>query len=174
MKKILLDSDVIRHFIKGDSLSLLPKIYPGRLVIIDVVKNELCRSKSLESIIHNFITFMKIEELDFSGDLKMLKEYASLLKNGRGQGESAVMAVALHSKDIVASSNLKDIAEYCLINKIEYITTMDILVEAEKHKIMTEKECDEFIGKVLAAGSKLPCDRLKVYKSKFLAPKKEI
>jgi len=42
--KILLDSDVVRHFINGNQLLMLTRIFPNRFVMPDKVKNELCRS----------------------------------------------------------------------------------------------------------------------------------
>lgn len=166
--KILLDSDVIRHFLKADSLLLLPKIYPKRLVILDIVKNELCRSKSLITPINNFISFSKIEILDFTGRTDIMSEYVQLQKRGFGEGESACMAVARFDKQIIASSNLRDIQKYCSDNSITYITTMDILVEAFEKKHLTESECDYFIYNVKSKGSKLPCDTIKEYIKKYL------
>ena len=40
--KIVLDADVINHFVRGNRLSLLPKIFPEyQFVVLDVVKKEL-------------------------------------------------------------------------------------------------------------------------------------
>ena len=80
-----------------------------------------------------------------------------------GEGESACMAVARFEKEYIASSNLKDIKAYCSEHGIIYYTTMDLLVEAINKKIMTEKECDQFINDVKAKGSRLPCNTMKEY-----------
>lgn len=162
-KRILLDSDVIRHFIKGSTLSDLPRIFPKRLLMLKNVKDELCRTKSLQVMVTNFISFCKIEELDFPNDGKVLKAYAELLAEGRGDGESSIMAVARYNDHIVASSNLKDIIDYCSEHKITYLTTMDILVIALRDKVYTEAECDYFIYKVKSAKSKLPVDTMQEY-----------
>lgn len=163
-KKILLDSDVIRHFIKGSSLLDLPRIFPDRLLMLKNVKDELCRSKSLQPIVTNFISFCNIEEIDFPhDDARIVKAYAELIKEGRGEGESSIMAVARFLDRIVASSNLKDIKDYCCQHKIEYLTTMDVLVIALKNEIYTEAECDYFIYNVKSKGSKLPVDSMQEY-----------
>lgn len=40
--KIVLDADVINHFVRGGELSLLPKIFPEfQYIVLDVVKKEL-------------------------------------------------------------------------------------------------------------------------------------
>ena len=56
----------------------------------------------------------------------------------------------------LASSNLKDIANYCKMHQITYLTTMDFLCKAVEEKMMSVKDCDDFIQKVLKAGSRLP------------------
>lgn len=162
LPSILLDSDVIRHFIAGGRLLQLTSIFPGRFVMLEKVKSELCRSKSLELQVNNLLTFTKIPVIPFPTDINVIREYAQLIKKF-GEGESACMAVAKYSKQYIASSNLKDIKAYCIQNSITYLTTMDILVEAFLKKIMTEAECDQFIHDVLAKGSKLPCKSLQEY-----------
>lgn len=116
--KILLDSDVIRHFLNGSQIQKLPSILPNRLVILDVVKRELCRSKRLITPVTNFISFFKIEELTFPKEIEIIKEYADLTSKGFGDGESACMAVAKYEGYHIASSNLRDIEEYCQKNAL--------------------------------------------------------
>ena len=65
-----------------------------------------------------------------------------------GDGEAACMAVAKYTKDYIASSNLKDIKDYCDYFGITYLTTMDILLEGYYKQIMTEAQCDAFIKEV--------------------------
>ena len=54
-KKILIDSDVIRHFIKGKSTDKLSKIFPNNMYIIDIVEAEICRSKYIKPIVQELI-----------------------------------------------------------------------------------------------------------------------
>lgn len=77
----------------------------------------------------------------------------------KGDAESACLAVVRNTNDILASSKLRDIASYCKMHSIDYPTTMDFLCEALKKGILSEVECDAFIAKVKAAGSKLPVNR---------------
>lgn len=160
--KILLDSDVIRHFLKGGILDL-PKIYPGRLVILDIVKSELFRSRHLQIPVNNFISLCKIEVAPFpTYKLEIMQEYAAL-KRRFGDGESACMALARYERHYIASSNLKDIKGYCEQNGIIYLTTMDILLEGLNKRILKEEDCDRFIKRVKEKGSKLPVDNMKEY-----------
>jgi hypothetical protein len=73
------------------------------------------------------------------------------------------MAYCKFNKDVLASSNLKDISQYCQDNGIEYVTTMDFLVEAKESGLLSEIEYNEFIKTVKAKGSKLPFNTIAEY-----------
>jgi hypothetical protein len=81
----------------------------------------------------------------------------------KGDGESACLAVARYNKNILASSNLKDIKNYCAMHKIDYLTTMDFLCAALNTGIFNEARCDAFLQKVIAEGGKLPVKKMKDY-----------
>ncbi len=165
--KILLDADIIIHFIKADKILYLPKIYHHRLLLLDVVESELLRYHSMRKYIENLTNRTGIELITFPDDIEIIKEYSYLTDElGKGEGESACLAVAKHKKYIIASSNLKDIKKYCLENGIIYFTTMDVLVEAWKKGIMSEEECDDFIRVVRDKGSHLPCYSIQEYLQK--------
>lgn len=159
---ILLDSDVVRHFLNGNRIHQLSAIFPNRFVMLDKVKDELCRSKSLVTPVTNFLSMFKIPVISFPANGEIIKEYALLIRKF-GVGESACMAVARFQNQYIASSNLKDIKHYCVLNGITYLTTMDILEEALNKKTLSEKECDDFITEVKAKGSRLPCNTMKEY-----------
>lgn len=59
-------------------------------------------------------------------------------------------------KDVLGSSNLKDIKEYCAENQITCLTTVDFLYYAFIRNKMTKDEIVTFIADVMAKGSKLP------------------
>lgn len=165
-KLILLDADVISHFINGGQFALLPTIFPYKKVLLDVVANELRASYKFKNYIDNVISSGLIQEITFQGDKQITMEYAKLIRTF-GKGESACMAYCKFNKDILASSNLKDITAYCEENNITYVTTMDFLVEALNSKKITEKDCDNFISTVKAVGSKLPVNNISEYISKY-------
>lgn len=152
--KILLDCDVIIHFSKAGKQLLLPKIFPDRFVILDKVKSELEKYRGNQVPVNKFIEFSKIPVIPMPSSVEVIKEY-SFLKKTKGDGEAACMAVARHTKDYIASSNLRDIGQYCKLHGIVYLTTMDILLEAYLQGIMDEAECDGFIKEVKEKKSKL-------------------
>ena len=152
--KIVVDSDVLIHFAKGGVLSLLPGIFLEYQYVI--LKNVYDEVRTLHTQLDNQIHFLKnivLEEFAPTGE--MLLEYANL-RNTFGDGESACMAYCKFNHDVVGSSNLKDIKEYCNAHGITYVTTLDFLYYAFKRDILTADECNKIIQTVRTHGSKLP------------------
>lgn len=160
-KKIIIDADVIIHFSKADQLGILHMIYPNQIFLLDFVFNEVFIG-NLKIQVENMIRFGFIKELEFNDDITVLREFA-FLKRKYGIGESACMAYCRYHDDVLASSNLRDIKQYCEQHKIQYLTTMDFLLAAYEKGILSESGCDQFIKKVLSKGSKLPVSSLRKY-----------
>lgn len=152
--RIVLDADVIIHFSKGGLLSLLPRIFPEyEYVVLDKVYNEL---SSVKNQLDNHILYLRnITKLDFKPTLEMMREYAAL-KSRFGDGESACMAYCRYTANIIGSSNLRDIKNYCNEHQITFLTTLDFIYYAWQRRLLTEKECAEFISDVTVRGSRLP------------------
>lgn len=163
---ILLDADVISHFIKGGLFGILPCIFRYNKVILNIVADELRQNRKLKQYIDNVIKSRIFCEIEFPSDKELVLEYARLIKTF-GKGESACMAYCKFRKHILASSNLKDILKYCEENRIVYLTTMDFLAEAFRTKQISENDCNEFIQKVKASGSKLPVDTIAEYLTRY-------
>lgn len=172
-RDILIDADVVSHFvIAGKSLSL-KKIFPDNTIyILDKVHAELQRwpSPALRTQVSILLSKKIIKLMDFPDDNpKIIKEYAWIKTMlFKGEGESACLAVARYNNKIVASSNLKDIKIYCENHHIDYLTTMDFLCEALRKEVFTESVCDTFIKAVKSAGSKLPVNSMQEYSCKTL------
>lgn len=66
------------------------------------------------------------------------------------------MAYCRFTYNVLGSSNLRDISDYCKKNGITYLTTIDFLYYAYIRKKMTEEECNTFIKEVNEKGSRLP------------------
>lgn len=160
-KKILLDADVIIHFCKGDSIGILPKIFSNPYFISDIVYSEVLSVRHRIEI-DNLLKYKFVEELEIKSEMSVFKEYVKLKKRF-GKGESACMAYCKIHRDIIGSSNLKDITTYCRENDIVYLTTMDFLETALETGKMSEAECDFFIYNVKSRGSKLPCNTIKEF-----------
>lgn len=170
-KSILIDSDVISHFISGGMLGLISDIFPtNKILLLDKVYAELERYHKRKPLIDKMISKGAFILFPFpEDDPDIMKEYAYIMKSlFKGNGESACMAVARFRNEIIASSNLKDIRQYCDLHTIDYLTTMDFLCSALQKGLIKHKECDDFISRVIRAGSKLPVIRMKDYKCRDL------
>ena len=152
--KIILDADVLIHFSKGGMLSILPEILPEYdHVVLSVVYNEII---SIQNQLDNQIHFLKNISLEnFNPTGEMMKEYA-LLRQNFGKGESACMSYCKYTHNVIGSSNLKDIKEYCEKEQITYLTTFDFLYYALKRGKLSAEECSQFISNVTTKGSRLP------------------
>ena len=165
--KIVLDADVIIHFVKGGQFSLLLDIFPEyQYIILDVVYDEVTVNKATKTQIDNTLKFLsaRIANVTFAPKGESRLEYARLRsKLLLGKGESACMVYCRDNHDVLGSSNLKDIKEYCSQYQITYLTTLDFLYYAYIRKKMSKVEIDAFIKDVRANGSKLPDKKKKKY-----------
>ena len=152
--KIILDADVLLHFAKAGRLNMLPEILPEyEHVVLSTVYDEI---GSIQNQLDNQVFFLKnISKETFNPTGEMMVEYARLLRTF-GKGESACMAYCRYTHNVIGSSNLKDIKEYCEKQQITYLTTIDFLYYAMKRGKMSVEECERFVKDVVAKGSKLP------------------
>ena len=155
LPKVLVDADVVSHFLQGEGLPLLNAVFPGRLAMLAQVEEELRVVRNFRTIIDNFITFCKVQQVNLPSTSAITLEYAQLLRTF-GKGESACMALARHRGNYIASSNLRDIKSYCQQHQITYYTTFDILHLAVTGQHLAVTACNAFITKVIAAGGRMP------------------
>jgi len=164
--QIVLDADVIIHFSQGGYLHLLPKVIPDcSFVVLSIVRNEL-RLNTKNELDNNITLLKNISLIDYNPVGEERREFARLTSLSGlclGKGESACMTYARFHHNVVGSSNLKDIKDYCSEFKISYLTTWDFLYYAYKAALMTKEEVYEFVLKVRKAGSILPDKDLETY-----------
>lgn len=147
-KIILLDCDLISHFIANSAINDLPQILsPHKCVVLDYVYSEVAARPMRLAFLQPLIDSGSIMKMAFPEDVEINKEFARIKSNKPiiGDGERACMAVARFTQDVVASSNFRDIAPYCTENRIFYLGTLDILSVAAIKGIYSEKQCDDFI-----------------------------
>lgn len=158
MVKIVLDADVIIHFVKGERLALLFEIFPEyEYLILDVVYEEVAKHDMTRIQVDNYLRFFPscVSEEKFLPIGESIREFVRL-QTFLGKGESACMVYCREHHEALGSSNLRDIMDYCAKHRITYLTTLDFLYYAFiRHKINREG-CNEFIQKVISKGSKLP------------------
>ncbi|AEA44772.1 hypothetical protein [Fluviicola taffensis] len=162
---LVFDADVLIHFIQGESFSDLRNIFPSnRKIVLDRVYMEVEKYKLSKTMLDSAIHQLKfIEIVQFPVNADMMKEYAHLTSAvmDMGAGESACMSFCKFTKDIVVSSNLRDVGEYCKRHTLDLLTTFDLIKEAYNSKLWTEEQYDAFISNVRAKGGRLPFKNLK-------------
>ena len=171
--KIVLDADVINHFVRGGLLSLLPNILPEyEFIVLNIVKQEL-PILILSTLDKQIKEKKNIKEEVFGLSSGEKKEYFRLTAtNGLrlGRGESACMVYCRFHKEVVGSSNTKDITRYCAENNITFLTTNDFLYYAIKRELLSIEQVVDFVDKVRNLGSFIPivdftkytCDKLEI------------
>lgn len=157
---ILLDADVVSHFIIAEETLTLPAIFPYPLCLLDKVHTELQRwpRPDLLGVLSELLSKKQIQLIPFPEENETIKKEYAWIKSMmfKGDGESACLAVARYQKNILASSNLKDIKHYCERHRIDYLTTMDFLCEALQIGIFDMDRCNRFLHKIRTSGNKLP------------------
>ena len=76
-------------------------------------------------------------------EFRLYTKLTSLPDNGHsiiGKGEAAAIALASTKKSIIASNNLKDVAQYVSELGLRHITTGDILKRALEVSLITESD----------------------------------
>ena len=74
--KIILDADVLIHFINGEQTGIINKIYENEIVLLDKVFEEVFKRSSNRVIIENLIKFRIIQEERFEDcSLDIKREY---------------------------------------------------------------------------------------------------
>lgn len=149
-RRVLLDCDIISHFIATGEIIYLSKILsPLEIVLLENVYIEATKIKKRKMEVDNWICFNKIPIIEFPSNHEVKKEYFKIKKENPliGDGERACMAVAKFNENIIASSNFKDIAKYCTEYSIDFLGTLDLLLLAIEKGIFDKTRCDEFIAK---------------------------
>lgn len=151
--KLIIDSDVISHFIRAGQIIHLPSIFKTKILMFDIVFKELEKWYTKRIQVDNLIRYKLIEVIPFPEDDKIAEEFFHIKKlRFYGDGEAACMAYAKFTQNIVASNNLKDIKNYCTLHNIEYVTTLDFLQRALEKGILTEDQCNQFISDNITPG----------------------
>lgn len=168
---ILIDTDVVSHFIYAGEILMLNRIFKTPIMMLDKVYAELERFPKKKTYVENLINLKVIKVMEFPEDNpEIKKEYFHIKKLMlKGEGESACMAVAKFTKNILASSNLSDTGRYCNMHSIDYLTTMDFLCKALSTGLFDVARCNSFILAVLSAKNRLPVTKMEDFKCREIS-----
>lgn len=74
--------------------------------------------------------------------------------------------MARFGREVIASSNFRDVAPYCDANGIEYIGVMDILLIAMNKGYWDTNQCNQFMMDALRENNaRFPVNRIEDYKT---------
>ncbi len=166
---ILLDADVIIHFLHAEKFTLLNELYPNRLRTLDIVVTELNANRTIGPFVPNLFRFGGLEEIQFptATNQAMFAEFLSLKSTIDGKGERACLSYCRHNNHIIASSNTKDIVPYCTTNSIAYLTTLDLFCIAIHREHLTRSEVNALLQTIKSRGSRLKCFDIEEYETKY-------
>lgn len=157
------DTDCLSAFLWVRNESLLPQLYPGKVIIPRPVYTELCRPNTpqLKNRIDVLLAQNLVSIQDIPIDSEEYSTYYQLTESPTkehvviGNGEAASISLAKKYGGIVASNNLRDIKSYISEFGLKHTTTSDILVDAYKRGLITEKEGNTIWANMLAKRRRL-------------------
>jgi len=165
-KILVFDADVLIHFMQAGCFSDLKRIYPNNSkVVLKKVYDEIIYKDSKNMLDSAIYTFKYISLVDFPVDMAMMKEFAHLTSPliNLGKGESACLSYCKFTQNVVVSSNLKDVKEYCKRQSIELLTTLDLIKWAYENNLWLEQECDQVLQLMVKKGARLPFTSVKAF-----------
>lgn len=142
-KVILVDADVISHFMATGYIDRLTEILqPHAVMIVENVYKEASyhpTEPDRKRKVDKWMERCKVCKIAFPyANENIRREFLRLKKENPmlGDGERACMSMARFGQEVIASSNFRDVAPYCDENGIEYIGTLDVLTIAMNKGIL--------------------------------------
>lgn len=175
---LFFDTDCLSAFLWINRESLLAKLYPGRIAIPKQVYNELSMptvphlKKRADRLLNNkTAVLVHIEACTAESELYFSLINPDYRQKVIGKGEAASITLAKYRNGILASNNLKDVAEYVNKFNLRHITTGDILKEALNHGLISEEQGNEIWENMLAKRRKLGFDSFSAFLLRSLSRK---
>ena len=163
------DTDCLSAFLWVKDESLLPQLYPGRVVIPKQVYDELGRVPHLQARIDKLLKRGDVSVMEIQAGTDGHQLYAEFTRRPRpghmiiGRGEAASLALAKSNNGIVASNNLKDISQYLEEYQLAHKTTGDILIEALDNGLITESDGNTLWANMLSKKRQLGASSFTAY-----------
>jgi len=145
IEPLFFDTDCICAFLWVNKHTLLPALYPGRIVLPKPVYTEISKVVHLKTVVDTMISMQQLilEEI-LIGSEKYSLYYSLAIKPEPGckligKGEAASIALAKVRSGILASNNLKDVMTYVQEYGLNHVTTGKIMMEALTQGLITEE-----------------------------------
>jgi predicted nucleic acid-binding protein len=157
---LFFDTDCLSAFLWIDGQSLLPQLFPGRIVIPGDVYAEIDKP-FIQHLKKRVDGLLAAGEAQVSEILVGTPEYELFFQMTElntpviGKGEAAALVLAKFRGGIVASNNLRDVKQYVQEYNLQLMTTGDILVLALRRGLITEKQGNKIWKEMLNCRRKL-------------------
>ena len=143
--RLFFDTDCISSFMWSDEGCLLTQLYPGRIIIPEMVHQELSRVRQPQFVkrINSLLDSGEATLMDIEVGSPSFSLYRRMTTNPEpghsaiGKGEASALALAHEHNGIIASNNFRDIRQYVHDLKLNYLSTGDIMVEAYEQGLIS-------------------------------------
>lgn len=167
IKNIYFDTDCLCSFLWVNKEDILLKLYANRIIVPKQVYEELSNPcvPHLKNQIDQLVSNNKVEVKAINiSQLSLYKEITDGKSyKGIGKGEASAIILALPTRGILASNNMKDIDYYIKLYKLEHLTTGKILKEALGKNIIDELEGNDIWNEMRQKRRTLPCSTFSEY-----------
>lgn len=155
---LFFDTDCLCAFLWVHNESLLPQLYPRRIVIPRSVYVEFCKPNvpHLKARVDALLNQNLVSIQEIAVDSEEYETYYQLTEAPEeghkiiGNGEAASISLAKKHGGIVASNNLSDITDYISKYNLQHTTTGDILLDAYNQNIITEQDGNTIWANMIA------------------------
>lgn len=172
--RLFFDTDCLSSFLWTDRGCLLTQMYPGRIVVPEMVYDELRRvrqakfNKRLDALLDSGDA--ERMDVDFgTATYSLFRKMTSCPDVGQpmiGRGEASAIALAKEHAGIVASNNFRDIRRYIRDLKLDYRSTGDILEEAYNDGLLSMEEAEDIWKTMLSEDCWIGADSFREYLDK--------
>lgn len=169
-KKIIMDTDILSSFTSVGKLDELIRLFQDRVLVPDVVLDELANLKNnykLKYIYEEVLKNIEAGKLEIFEIIVGTKEFEAFLELTNldsmklGDGEAACLAIALTNDRIISSSNLKDVGFFVDNRLVENIPTTEILKRFHTEMGYPIEEVDKIKDLMVKKGRKLPAQSIR-------------
>lgn len=154
---LIIDNCVLSDLLSGECFELLKQLYSNKIIIPNEVYKEGLQFPPLKSEYENIIEedWYEVKPIEKKEDLFL---FNSLHKRFKGNGEASVLTLAQRLKGTVCSNDLRAVKKYTDIHDIPLMTTMTILYDAYKKEIITKKQGQKLLDKMITDGRDMVVD----------------
>ena len=156
--RLFFDTDCLSSFLWTDRGCLLAQMYPNRIVIPEMVYDELQRvhQPKFAKRLNTLLAAGNVLRMDIdvgTTTYSLFRKMTARPDPGKpmiGKGEASAIALAKEHSGIVASNNFRDIRHYIHDLNLDYRSTGDILEEAYNDGLVTMNEAEQIWATMLA------------------------